>query len=83
MPGGGAESKAPRGVFSGRKSSMVNVRVDGTGLSYPICSTPEHCIDPRRLPLFTTRSTLRDLIAGLCADANGLQASAFSSSFSK
>jgi hypothetical protein len=40
----------------------------------PICSIPEHCIDPRRLPLFIARSALRDLIAGLQADAKGVQA---------
>jgi hypothetical protein len=38
------------------------------------CSIPEHCIDARRLPLFIARSALRDLIAGLHADAKGVQA---------
>lgn len=37
------------------------------------CSIPEHCIDPRRLPLFIARSALGDLIAGLHADAKGVQ----------
>jgi hypothetical protein len=38
-----------------------------------MCSIPEHCIDARRLPLFIARSVLRDLIAGLRADAKGVQ----------
>ena len=38
------------------------------------CSIPAHCIDVRRLPLFIARSALRDLIAGLHADAKGVQA---------
>jgi hypothetical protein len=38
------------------------------------CSIPEHCIDARRLALFIARSALRDLIAGLQADAKGVQA---------
>ena len=38
------------------------------------CSIPEHCIDPRRLPLFIARSALGDLIAGLQAYAKGVQA---------
>jgi hypothetical protein len=43
-------------------------------LGYPNCSIPEHCIDARRLALFIVRSALRDLIAGLQADAEGVQA---------
>ena len=39
-----------------------------------MCAIPEHCIDARRLPLFIARSALRDLIAGLHADAMGVQA---------
>ncbi|MDO8986140.1 hypothetical protein [Cypionkella sp.] len=42
--------------------------------SNPNCSILEHCIDPRRLALFIARSALRDLIAGLQADAKGVQA---------
>ena len=38
------------------------------------CCIPAHCIDARRLPLFIARSALRDLIAGLHADAMGVQA---------
>ena len=38
------------------------------------CSTPEHCIDVRRLPLFIARFSLRDLIGGLHSDAKGVEA---------
>lgn len=32
------------------------------------CSIPEHCIDARRLPLFTVAFAIRELIAGLRKD---------------
>jgi hypothetical protein len=35
------------------------------------CSIPDVCIDERRLPFFTVRATLRELIAGLEARAIG------------
>ena len=56
--------------------SNVNKNMDHFGkvLKLVNCSIPEHCIDPRRLPLFIARSALRDLIAGLQADAKGVQA---------
>ena len=40
----------------------------------PSCPVPAHCMDRRRLPRFIARSALRDLIAGLQADAKGVQA---------
>jgi hypothetical protein len=55
-------------------STTDQTALERGGLEEVTCSIPAHCIDVRRLPLFIARSALRDLIAGLHADAKGVQA---------
>ena len=64
---------------NGRSKHKLDVynsylKSDHFAIVWATCSIPEHCIDARRLALFIARSALRDLIAGLQADAKGVQA---------
>jgi hypothetical protein len=72
---------ATAGTVQGVSATQAAAQTGGVGIrdipaidpAFFSCSIPAHCIDPHRLPLFIARSALRDLIAGLRADAEGVQ----------
>ena len=75
-PGSSADAQWLDGIPMKMKKDSRPVDMTGKWLEtvyLSICAIPEHCIDARRLPLFIARSALRDLIAGLHADAKGVQ----------
>ena len=56
-----------------RISKSIEMTSQWGGLAFHNCTIPEQCIDALRLPLFIARPVLRDLIAGLRADAMGVR----------